>query len=160
MGVAGLPVQGGGATKPIGPTHSQTILMKHLHNRLTVKRSEAVRSNEHLSSEKVSPSSSLISEGSRPMRKSQPSKHDRKVLSDVYPPSNSLLSSHKGSPLTGSWESFTRPVKLAERYREEEEGVARAVTKATTMVADRDEGQRSGEDGNLSSEWKSSTMVG
>ena len=154
LGVAGLPAQVGGATKPIGPTHSQTILMKQVHNRLTLKRSEAMRSNEHLSSsEKISPSVSLISDGSkkdRPIRKSQPTKHDRKVLSDVYPPSNSLLASHKGSPLTSSWESFTRPVKLKERYQEGEEevGGARSNTKVVTKVVGtgRDEVQRTNGD--------------
>ena len=60
--VSGLPMQMGGASRPLGPTHPQAILMKQLQNKLTVKRSETTRSSEHLSSsEKVSPSNSLVS---------------------------------------------------------------------------------------------------
>ena len=119
------PLQVGGASRPVGPTHSQTILMKHLQNRLTVKRSELARSNEHISisSEKISPSNSQTSDLSKKdvtNQKPRPSRHDRKPLVDVHP-TNSLVGSSKGSPLTSSWESFTRPVKLTERQRREEE---------------------------------------
>ena len=102
--------------------------MKHLQNRLTVKRSELARSNEHLtvSSEKISPSNSQTADLSKKdvangNQKLRPSRQERKGLLDVHP-SNSLLGSSKGSSLTSSWESFTRPVKLTERqHREEEE---------------------------------------
>ena len=126
MGLPGPPpLQVGGASRPIGPTHSQTILMKHLQNRLTVKRSELARSNEHLSIslEKISPSNSQTSDLSKKdvtNQKPRPARHDRKALVDVHP-SNNLLGGSKGSPLTSSWESFTRPVKLTERQRREEE---------------------------------------
>ena len=124
LGLPEPPLQVGGASRSVGPTHSQTILMKHLHNQLTVKRSEVVRSNEQLSSsEKISPSHSQIADPSKKdvtNQKSRPTRHDRKALVDVYP-SNSMLGSLKGSPLTSSWESFTRPVKLTERHRDEEE---------------------------------------
>ena len=128
LGLPGpLPLQVGGASRPIGPTHSQTILMKHLQNRLTVKRSELARSNEHLtvSSEKISPSNSQTADLSKKdvangNQKLQPSRQERKGLLDVHP-SNSLLGSSKGSSLTSSWESFTRPIKLTERQRREEE---------------------------------------
>lgn len=123
--ISGLPVQVGGASRPLGPTHPHAILMKQLQNKLTVKRSETTRSSEHLSSsEKISPSNSQVTEVQSKKgsvrRKSPPTRHDRKVLADVFPSSN-FLSSSKGSPLTSSWESFTRPVKLTERHREEEE---------------------------------------
>ena len=128
LGLPGPPptLQVGGASRPVGPTHSQTILMKQLQNRLTVKRSELPRSNEYLSvsSEKISPSNSQIADLSKKdvaNQKPRPLKNDRKALLDVHP-SNSLLASSKGSSLTSSWESFTRPVKLTERqHREEEE---------------------------------------
>ena len=129
LGLPGPPptLQVGGASRAVGPTHSQTILMKQLQNRLTVKRSELPRSNEYLSisSEKISPSNSQIADLSKKdvtNQKPRPSRNDRKALLDVHP-SNSLLASSKGSSLTSSWESFTRPVKLTERqHREEEEG--------------------------------------
>ena len=146
LGVAELPVQVGGASKPIGPSHSQTILMKQLHSRLTLKRSEAMRSKDRLSSpEKVSPSvSQQTLEGEKRERqkdKAQPPRHDRKILADVYP-SNSFQGSIKGSPLTSSWESFTRPVKLAERRREEEEE-EEGDSCGDAKVMGREEGQRS-----------------
>ena len=117
------PLQVGRASRPVGPTHSQTILMKHLQNRLTVKRSELARSNEHLSIslERISPSNSQTADLSKKdvtNQKSRPSRNEKK---DVHQ-SSSLLGSSRGSPLTSSWESFTRPVKLTERqHREEEE---------------------------------------
>ena len=119
------PLQVGGASRPVGPTHSQTILMKQLQNRLTVKRSELPRSSEHLSisSEKISPSNSQIADLSKKdvtNQKPRPSRNDKKALLDVHP-SSSLLASSKGSSLTSSWESFTRPVKLTERQQREEE---------------------------------------
>jgi hypothetical protein len=91
-----------------------------------VKRSELARSNRHLSvsAEKISPSNSQIADLSKKDASNQDlrsSRHDMRALLDVHP-SNSLIGSSKGSSLTSSWESFTRPVKLTERqHREEEE---------------------------------------
>ena len=148
--VSGLPVQVGGASRPLGPTHPQAILMKQLQNKLTVKRSETTRSSEHLlSSEKVSPSSSQVAEVGKKgssRRKSQPTRHDRKVLADIFP-SSSFLSSCKGSPLTSSWESFTRPVKLTERHREEEEE-KEVKDEANALLVGKREEQWSKDDGN------------
>lgn len=115
------PVQVGGTARPIGPTHSQTVLMKHLHNQLTLKRSEATRSNEQLlSSEKVSPTNSQIVDRNKTEpsnQKSRPTKHDRK---DTHSSVSFTSNNYKGSPLTSSWESFTRPVKLTERQCDED----------------------------------------
>lgn len=149
LGLSGLPVQVGGASKSVCPTHSQTILMKQLQNRLTVKRSESTRPNEQLSSsEKVSPSSSqftdVTKEDSSSRARYQPTRHDRKVLADVFP-SNSFLGSSRGSPLTSSWESFTRPVKLTERHRDEDEEGVKGETKVP-LAGRSEEGQRSGGD--------------
>ena len=127
LGLPEPPLQVGGALRSTGPTHSQTILMKHLNNQLTAKRSEATRSREQLPlSEKVSPSHSQIADLCKKdttSQKSRTSKHDRKTSVNAQLSSSLLGSSSKGSPLTSSWESFTRPVKLTERHRElEEEG--------------------------------------
>ena len=86
-----------------------------------MKRRETTRSSKHLSSsEKVSPQVTEVGKKGSSRRKSQPTRHDRNVLADIFPTS-SFFSSCKGSPLTSSWESFTQPVKLTERHREEEE---------------------------------------
>jgi hypothetical protein len=135
--------------------------MKQLQNRLTVKRSELARSNEYLSvsSEKITPSNSQIADLSKKdatNQKSRSSRHDRKALLDVHP-SNSLIGSSKGSSLTSSWESFTRPVKLTERQQreeeeEEEEGEEEWVEPRI------EEGQRSREDSLSDKARKSQTM--
>lgn len=145
--ILGLPapptLQVDGASRPVGPTHSQTILMKHLQNRLTVKRSELARSNEQLSvsSERISPSNSQIADLSKKDVTNQKPRPSRDEKKDTYP-SSSLLGSSRGSPLTSSWESFTRPVKLTERQHREDEGQEGAGSEG-------DEGQRSRKDAHL-----------